>query len=245
MRAATILREFGRHALDLALPARCFKCGEILEGAPGLCPLCWSRLHWLGEPCCTCCGRPFEFDQGPEARCPSCLAEPPPYERARAALAYDDESRDLILRFKHADRAEAAPILAAMMARSGSRLIDASDCLVPVPLHWTRLWCRRFNQAALLSRELARLTKKQSLTRILIRTRRTTSQGHMGRLARSRNVKGAFVVPPKRTTAILKRNVLLIDDVLTTGSTVEACSLALLEAGAAKVSVLTLAMVLH
>ncbi len=238
-------RGFARHALDLALPARCLKCGEIVAGAAGLCAQCWPSLRLLGEPCCECCGQPFEFAEGAGARCAQCLSAPPPFARARAALRYDSESRDLVLRFKHADRADAAPMLAGMMARAGSALLEEAEFLVPVPLHWARLWRRRYNQAALLARELATFSGKSCLTRVLKRARATASQGRLGRLARGRNVAGAFRVAHSAAAKIAGRHLLLVDDVLTTGATAQACTEALLEAGAVRVDVLTLARVVR
>ena len=243
MHVASHLRNLARHALNLALPARCLKCGEIIAAQGGLCAPCWSRLGWVGEPMCACCGTPFEFGVGESQICATCLAQRPPFERARAALRYDEESRQLLLRFKHADRTDAAPALAGMMARAGGDLIRDADWLVPVPLHWTRLWRRRFNQAALLARELSMVTGKQHLARALVRTRQTPSQGHLSRLARGRNVRGAFKVAASHEPKIAGRRALVIDDVMTTGATVSGCARALLDAGAAKVDVLALAMV--
>jgi ComF family protein len=246
MTAIISLRRAARLLLDLALPARCLKCGEVLGGGEeGLCPSCWATLRWLGEPCCACCGLPFEFEAGEEARCGQCITEPPAFETARAAIAYDSESRDLVLRFKHADRTDAAPFLAAMMARAGARLLSRADLMAPVPLHWRRLFARRYNQSALLARELARLGAKPWLPQALRRRRATPSQGHLGKAARARNVAGAFVVPPVSKAKIAGRRVLLIDDVLTTGATVEACAATLVRAGAGAVDVLTLARVLQ
>jgi ComF family protein len=234
-----------RSVLDAVLPPRCLKCGEILAGAQGLCPDCWRKLAWLSPPCCFSCGAPFPFDAGAEARCGACLQKPPAYDQARAVFRYDDESRDLILGFKHADRTESAPAFSAWMARAGADLLEAAELIVPVPLHWTRLATRRFNQAGLLAQALGRISGRPVEPRALTRRRPTRSQGHLGRLARFRNVKGAITVADRRVAMVTNRRVLLIDDVITTGATVESAAKALISAGARGVDVLALAKVVR
>jgi ComF family protein len=235
-----------RGVLDAVLPPRCLKCGEILSGAGtsgGLCPECWRKLAWLAPPCCIGCGQPFPFDAGPEARCAACLRQPPAYDRARAVFRYDAESRDLILAFKQADRTESVPVLAGWMARVGAELLDSAELIVPVPLHWTRLVSRRFNQAALLAQALGRLGDRPVEPQALIRRRATQSQGRFGRLGRFRNVAGAIAVIPRHGEAVANRRILLIDDVITTGATANAAARALISAGARNVDVLALAKV--
>jgi ComF family protein len=234
-----------RTALDAVLPPRCLKCGDILGGENGLCAGCWSKLAWLSPPCCACCGQPFAFQSGPASLCGACLQKRPAYDRARAVFRYDDESRDLILGFKHADRTELAPSLARWMARSGAELIGECDLIVPVPLHWTRLAMRRFNQAGLLAQAIGRLTDRPVEAQALTRRRATRSQGHLGRLARRRNVQGAMAVTARCTPHVADRRILLVDDVITTGATVETAAKALISAGAAAVDVLALAKVIR
>lgn len=245
------LRPFGRAALDAVLPPRCLDCGEIVTEPHALCAPCWTRLRFIAPPCCRVCGWPFEVDpmagetQTPGAVCGACLRDPPAYDAARAAVAYDDASRDLVLGFKHADRTHLAPAFARWMAQAAGGLLAEADVIAAVPMHWSRLLARRYNQAALLANALGRLSGKPSLPDLLLRRRRTPSQGGLGRAARFRNVAGAFAVRPSRRAAIAGRHVLVIDDVLTTGATVGACAKALRRAGAARVSVLTLARVLR
>jgi len=227
------------------LPPRCLKCGDILGGENGLCAPCWLKLAWLSPPCCACCGQPFQFESAPGSLCGACLVKRPAYQRARAVFRYDDESRDLILGFKHADRTELAPSLARWMARSGAELIADCALIVPVPLHWTRLALRRFNQAGLLAHAIGRVTDRPVEPQALIRRRATRSQGHLGRLARRRNVQGAMEVPGRFGPRIANRRILLVDDVITTGATVETAAKALLSAGAAAVDVLALAKVIR
>jgi ComF family protein len=234
-----------RTVLDAVLPPRCLKCGDILSGAQGLCPDCWRKLTWLGAPCCACCGQPFPFDGGETSLCGACLQKRPAYDRARAVFRYDDESRDLVIGLKHADRTESVPALAGWMSRAGAALLESSELIVPVPLHWTRLASRRFNQAALLAQAIASSAGLPVLPQALNRQRATRSQGHLGRLARFRNVKGAIAVAEGKATAVTNRRILLIDDVITTGATVESAAKALILAGARNVDVLALAKVVR
>jgi ComF family protein len=232
-------------ALDAVLPPRCAKCGEILGGGSGLCPGCWPRIAWLAPPCCACCGQPFPFDSGPDTLCGACLQKHPAYDRARAVFRYDDESRDMVIGFKRADRTELVPAFAGWMARTGAVLLEEAELIVPVPLHWTRLARRRFNQAALLALALGRVAGRPVSPDLLERKRATSSQGHLGRLARFRNVKGAIRVAPRHLPTVENRRVLLIDDVITTGATIEAAAKALISAGARGVDVLALAKVIR
>jgi len=237
--AGRAMRRVGRLLLDAVLPPRCLKCGATV-GEPGaLCGACWTSIGFITPPYCACCGYPFELDAGPGALCAACIAMPPPYRRARAALRYDEASRDLIIRFKHGDRTEAAPAFARWLATAGD--FADIDLIAPVPLHWRRLLYRRYNQAALLARALRRLVDRPVVPDLLVRRRPTPTQGHLRTAARRRNVAGAFGVQPRRSAGIAGRRVLLIDDVMTSGATIEACCHALHRGGAAAVGVLTLA----
>jgi ComF family protein len=234
-------------ALDSVLPQRCLKCGVVVaaQGGAALCPACWQTLSFLGAPCCACCGQPFDFDLGPDALCGACTQAPPAFDRARSVLRYDEASRDLILAFKHADRTSLTPAFAAWLKRAGDDLIPDADIIVPVPLHWSRLFGRRYNQAALLAMALGALTGKAVIPDLLTRRRATAKQGHLGRLARQRNVAGAFVLHPRRLQTLAGKRVLLIDDVITTGATVTSCAKVLRQAGAQAVDVLALARVIQ
>jgi ComF family protein len=239
------IRRAGTRMLDIVLPPRCLKCGTTVDSVGVLCAGCWPGVAFLAPPQCAACGLPFELDLGPAALCGACAGERPVFERARAAFRYDDDSKDLVLRFKHADRTDSAPAFARWMTRAGEALLAEADLVAPVPLHWLRLFARRYNQAAVLASELGRLSGKPAVNDLLVRRRRTPSQGGLGALARHRNVAGAFAVAAHRRPRLQDKRVLLIDDVLTTGATVSACAGVLLRAGARAVDVLTLARVVR
>lgn len=242
--ARNLLRSTAIRLLDAVLPPRCLKCGELVEAQGGVCPACWQGLRFLAPPACACCGQPFEFDQGAGALCAACLAAPPAFDRARAVFRYDEASRELILAFKHADRTSSAPAFAAWLARAGAELLPETELIVPVPLHWSRLFSRRYNQSALLALALGRLTGKPVAPDILVRRRATPKQGRLGRLARARNVAGAFALHPRHGVQVAGKRVLLIDDVVTTGATISGCTRTLLQGGASGVDVLALARVI-
>jgi ComF family protein len=234
-------RFVGRFALDALLPPRCLGCGETVDASGALCPTCFSGFTFIAAPMCHVCGVPLELAVDDDLVCGGCLKERPDFNRARAVFIYDEASKPIVLRFKHGDRTDAAVHLARWMQRVGSTLLESCDVIVPVPLHqWRFLW-RTYNQAALLANALGRFSGKPSLPDGLLRVRRTPSQGGLGRAQRRRNVSGAFRV--RRPDRIRGKNVLLVDDVFTTGATAEACTRALLAAGAAMVDVLVLGKV--
>jgi len=232
-------RRVGATVLDLLLPPRCLKCGTEIARDGALCAECWRGITFLQPPCCARCGLPFEVNLGPDAICGACARETPVYARARAALRYDEGSRTLVLGFKHGDKLQLAPALGRFMRQAGAELLVACDVIVPVPLHWTRLFARRYNQAAVLAHAVTRAGGPPVAADLLQRRRATPSQGRSGRAERRRNVRGAFAL--KKGRSVAGRRVLLIDDVLTTGATVTECARILLDSGATSVDVLTLA----
>lgn len=230
--------------LDLLLPPRCLACGTGVSRQGLLCGDCWSAVTFIAEPLCDCCGLPFELGTVPGSLCAGCSARRPAFDRARAAVVYDDGSRDLILRLKHADATENAATLAAWMLRAGRDLVEPCDLVAPVPLHWRRLIARRYNQSALLARAVAREAGKPWMPDLLVRRRATPSQGGLSAVGRRRNLAGAIAVKDAHRAAIAGRRVLVVDDVHTTGATLDACASALKRAGAA-VDCLTFARVLR
>lgn len=239
----TALVRLMRLVVDAVLPPTCLSCGALVSEPGALCPACWEKIGFLAPPHCSACGHPFDFETGGEALCGPCLNQAPPWRHARAVFRYDEHSRPLVLRFKHGDRLEGAPAFARWMARAGAELLAEADVIVPVPLHQFRLLSRRYNQAAVLALALGRMTGIAVVPDLLVRTRRTPSQGHMNREERRKNVRGAFQLRERRHSLIQGKSVLLIDDVLTTGATLGECARVLTKAGAAAVDVLTLGRV--
>jgi len=235
----------GRQLLDSVLPPLCLGCNEIV-GEPGaLCATCWPGFSFISSPQCTRCGAPFAEAIGAGVQCGACLRRPPRFRRARAALVYDDTSKQLVLPFKHGDRTDMARACGRWMARAGGALLAEAELIAPVPLHWRRLFTRRYNQALLLARAAARSSPGRLAPDLLRRARWTGSQAGLRAEERRENVRRAFDLHPRWVDAVRNRTVLLVDDVLTTGATVEACALALQRGGARHVDVLTLARVVR
>lgn len=224
------------------LPPVCVACHDTLDRHNALCPRCWSGLCFIRPPLCNLLGIPLPYDAGDQPVSSTALRHPPLYDRARAALAFDGVARDLIHAFKYADRHEAVPLFTRWMCDAGCALIAEADVVAPVPLHSWRLLRRRFNQSAVLAGRLARAHDKPMVLG-LRRVRHTKQQVGLAFGERRENVQGAFQVTPGRAAALAGKRVLLIDDVITTGATVEACALAMKEAGAEAVDVLAVARV--
>lgn len=239
------LKNYSTKLLDLILPPRCPMTGELVGQQGALDPAYWGRLHFIHAPFCVCCGMPFPHDITEDMLCGACLQDPPIYERARSVWRYDDASAGLVLKFKHADGTQLAPLLAGYLHRAGAELLDRADVLIPVPLHRWRLLKRRYNQAGLLAAALSRLSGVSVMMHGLRRNRATESQGHKTREQRHQNIRAAFQVPEKYHAHIKDKRVVLIDDVLTSGATVTEAARVLLKSGAASVDVLTLAKVVR
>ena len=234
-------RPFVTVALNLCFPPRCSACEAITESPHGLCLSCFAAVEWIADPQCACCGMPFAAQLGADALCGACLASQPIYASARAAMAYGDVVRPMVARFKYQDQTHHAAHYAGWMARAGAELLRQSDLLVPVPLHPRRLWQRRFNQSALLAQHLAARLDKLVLPEGLLRIRNTPPQANLPRAERLENVKGAFRVNHRYAEQLRGKTVELIDDVMTTGATIDACAKALLGGSARAVHVMTLA----
>ena len=248
MAASTILfaravRRLGRAILDSVLPPRCLACGAIVDTPQTLCAPCWRGIIFFGQPWCVVCGLPFPHPQGEDAVCAECARETRSWDRARAVLRYDKNSRHLVLALKHGDRTHLAAAFGRWMHRVGGEVLSGADLLVPVPLHWTRLFQRRYNQAALLAQAISSAGGPPVAVDWLVRRRRTPPQGRLGPEARSRNVRAAFAIRPGRSVA--GKRVVIIDDVMTSGATLEECARVLRRAGAKSIGALTLARALR
>lgn len=237
-------RRAGLGLLDALLPPRCLACREDVAVQGTLCAACFGTLTPIGAPHCARCGVPFAHDgQAPQGLCPRCAERAPAFRAARAALRYDAGAKRLILPFKHGDRTDLALPLARQMARAGAALLARADVIAPVPAHWRRLLGRRYDQAALLAGALGRLSGRDVVPDLLRRVRRTPPLGDKRALERAAAVEGAFALSRRGQARVAGRQVLLVDDVLTSGATAEACARVLLEAGAAAVDVLAAARV--
>lgn len=228
--------------ISFALPPRCAGCGSITGSDHRFCADCWRSLQFLGPPWCAACHIPFDHDHGQDARCGSCLADPPPHAGVDAAVAYDAIARHVVLRLKYGGRAAFAQTVARLMVR---HLRPGADLLLPVPLHRWRLWSRGYNQAALMAAALSQVSGVAWTGNVLARHRATPVLRGLGPTGRRRAVRGAFVVPPDRREAVRGRHVVIVDDVYTSGATTDACITALRSAGAGSVSVLCWARVIE
>jgi ComF family protein len=241
-RLAAALKTTLRLAADVALPQLCPACRDPVDGA-GLCPVCWSKLSFIAEPYCERLGIPFPFDDGPRLLSMEAIADPPAYGRARAAVRYDEIAKKLVHALKYGDRLDLAPTMGRWMANAGRKLLAEADAIVPVPLHWRRQWARRFNQSALLSEIIAAASGRPVAHAALKRVKATPQQVGLAKTERAHNVQGAFRVPAEGKVEVMGRRLVLVDDVLTSGATVDACTRALLRGGAAAVDVLVFARV--
>lgn len=234
-----------RSLANFVWPHRSIVSGERHGGDGPLSPEDFAKLNFLNGTGCRSCAAPMEIDLGADSLCGSCAARAPKWDQARAAIAYDDISRQAILELKHAGRRDGLGAMSNWMALAGRDILPETDWLVPVPLHYQRLAARGFNQAAWLTQGVARRSGTLALVDALSRKRNTPSQGGLTARQRRRNVAGAFEVRKSRQSRIKGSTVTLVDDVLTTGSTLAACTKALKKAGAARVNVLVLARVVR
>jgi ComF family protein len=232
-------------AVDAVLPRLCFSCGTPLADKGLLCAGCWSQVAFISAPTCALCGLPFDYDQGPEALCGACARRRPSYDRSRAAFRYDQASKQLVLRFKHADRVEAAATFGRWLAAAASDFKGDDVVIAPVPLHWRRLLDRRYNQAAVLAGALHRTWGCGRLQPDLLQRRIWRgSQGGLSAAQRRRNVRNAFTITARRRPLVEGRRVVLVDDVMASGATADGAARALRGAGAGAVDVVVLARVL-
>ena len=238
-------RRIWRGLIDFLAPPKCLACREPVLEPASLCLPCWAKLKHIDAPVCNVMGTPFAYDQGEGALSAAALADPPNWDRARAAVAYDEASRGIIHALKYRDTMEAGLLMARLMGRAGRQIIEEADIIIPVPLHRFRLWSRRFNQAAFLSQQLSRQFLKPYRTDVLMRTVASRSQVGLSFDERRKNVAKAFDATQEGAGQISGRRILLVDDVLTTGATAGSCAAVLKRSGAANVDVLAFALVLE
>lgn len=232
-------------ALNLALPPRCPACGVVVDGDRQLCLACWQTLDFLDGPACARCSMPLVQHKALAAmECGACLADPPAFEGAPAAVAYGAAARKLALRLKHGRRLGDAQLMAQFMVRHIAKLAGGQDALlVPVPLHRWRLWARGYNQSALMAQHMARLSGAAHDPHVLVRRKSTPVLRGKGRRERRDIVRGAFAISADRQAMLRGRHVILIDDVHASGATLRACAATLKRGGAARVSAITWARV--
>jgi ComF family protein len=236
-------RSCGARLADLVLPPRCLACFVEAGSHGGLCAPCWAGLPLIERPFCERLGLPFAYDHGEGMLSAQAIAQPPAFGRSRSAARYEGIAVDLVHRLKFGDRVDIAPLMGRLMARAGADILGTADLIVPVPLHRLRLWRRRFNQAAVLTRALSHASGRPWRGDLLVRRRRTASQVGLDPDARRKNVRGAFAVEAGHGQAVDGKSVLLVDDVRTTGATAAACVQALRASGARTVTLLTFALV--
>jgi ComF family protein len=231
--------------IDAIMPPLCLSCGGRVAETGRLCGSCWSQLSFIEEPRCPMWGEPFAFDAGPGMLSSRALAAATDWANLTAAVTFNDQARRIVHALKYHDRLETAALMARLMFRALREQPAGDRLIVPVPLHWMRLWRRRYNQAALLARALASLMQAPYGAHALVRQRRTPSQVGFDRRKREKNLRGAFAVPRAHQAQVAGRRILLVDDVLTTGATASAATRCLLETGASAVDVVVFALVLQ
>ena len=234
-----------KRLIDLVLPPRCLSCADICVENGQLCPPCWKEIHFISDPQCSICGWLLPYQDSLGMICAHCASKKPLFTMARSVMVYDKASSGIILKLKHGDATHLAPALGEWMWNRSADVLKDIDCLIPVPLHWFRLFLRRYNQAAILAKGISEKSSLPIMPYLLRRQRFTKLQAYLNRKQRQRNVKKAFYIPSKQIPFLQNKKIALIDDVFTTGATINECTRILLKAGCAEVRVITLARVVQ
>lgn len=240
---ARLLARFGRGALSIVYPPQCIACTGATGEAHALCATCWAGIPFISEPVCARLGTPFAHDFGPSMLSPAAIADPPRFDSGRAVALHEGVAKAMVARLKYGERLDLARAMGRMMVQAGGPLLASAELLIPVPMHRGRLWQRRYNQAALLANEIGARTGKPVPCDVLLRVKRTPPQVGLSRNERRSNLAGAFRIAPDKRGMVEGRHCLVIDDVRTTGSTLNACAHILRQAGAARINVLTFTLV--
>lgn len=236
-----IIKPVANAVLDTIFPPRCISCNKFVGTQGSLCTDCWEDINYLSDPCCDICGIPFEFNIEQGALCGACIAHKPSYDKARSVFLYDDNSRSLITSFKYGDKTQNAVSFAKWLERVGKEFFEEADIVAPVPLHRFKLFLRRYNQSVLITNALKLPKNANLINKLLVRNKYTSPQAGLTTKQRILNVKGAFKVNLRYNEEVKGKVIVLVDDVMTTGSTVEICSRVLKKQGAKKVYILTVA----
>ena len=239
----TLITTSVRSGVDLLYPPQCVACEAATQTPFSLCVVCWNAMPLIAKPYCERLGTPFAVDYGVGMLSPAAIADPPRFDRARAVARHRETARDLVSRLKYGERLDLSWLMAKMMVQAGADILGDAELLVPVPMHRFRLWRRRYNQAALLANAVSGATGVPVSLDALQRVRHTRAQVGLRRADRQQNLVGAFAVAPEKAMQVAGRRVVVIDDVRTTGSTLNACAHILRNAGASRIDVLTFTLV--
>lgn len=234
------IKKFFNLIIKTVFPRTCFICNQIIsEGY--FCAEDWSKIHFLQKPACNICFQPFKFATNDQMLCASCIKKPPIYNKAISVIKYDQSSKKLITKFKYGDQTYISKYFSSLMYKNAHDIIYDIDFITPVPLSKLKMIRRKFNQSALIAQNFAKISNKKIIFDLLIKTRNTKAQAQLNKKLRSKNIFGSFSCNEKYRQMIFNKNILLIDDVITTGSTINACSKILKQFGVNKIYVLTLA----